>query len=44
MAGDVTVDTQLGVGSTFTLVLPRVGVVRIRGDNPLSAARVATAR
>jgi len=27
MAGDVTVATELGVGSTFTLTLPRAGVV-----------------
>jgi signal transduction histidine kinase len=44
MGGDVTVDTELGVGSTFTLVLPRAGAVRMRGEPPLSTSRVASAR
>ena len=44
MAGDVTVQTELGVGSTFTLELPRAGAVRLRGENPLSTSRVASAR
>ena len=44
MGGDVTVETELGAGSTFTLELPRAGAVRIRGDNPLSTSRVASAR
>jgi signal transduction histidine kinase len=44
MGGDVTVETELGIGSTFTLELPRAGAVRLRGGNPLSAVRVPSAR
>jgi signal transduction histidine kinase len=44
MGGDVTVQTELGVGSSFTLELPRAGAVRLRVENPLSATRVASAR
>ena len=44
MGGDVTVETQLGVGSTFTVELPRAGAVRLRGENPLSATRLTSAR
>jgi signal transduction histidine kinase len=39
MAGDVTVSTEMGVGSTFTLELPRAGVAGVRAANPVTDAR-----
>ena len=37
MGGDVTVTTALGIGSTFTVTLPRAGVASGRGPSPLAA-------
>ena len=42
MGGDVTVATELGVGSTFTLTLPRAGVVPSRAASPLGEPRAVT--
>jgi signal transduction histidine kinase len=37
MGGDVSVATEMGVGSTFTLHLPRSGVARAASPRPLGA-------
>jgi signal transduction histidine kinase len=37
MGGDVTVTTALGIGSTFSVTLPRAGVASGRGPSPLAA-------
>ena len=42
MGGDVMVSTELGVGSTFTLVLPRAGAARLPAA-PLAAATLGSA-
>ena len=42
MGGDVTVTTERGVGSTFTLMLPRAGAPRPRSVTPLSSSTLGT--